>query len=163
MKMLLGIKLILLVFIWSLAGCAKTETDFCKYLSLEEVQVFDQSITSSEMRQTEKILYCVYRNDAADRLFISLDRALKYPPEDFLKVVAKNSPEEYEEIMTFSGADINTAALFLSDERNQLKLEFLISQNSEYSVTIRAHDLVSTNTDKITELKDIAKMVVSRI
>ena len=91
MHFAIRIKLVLLVFLALLAGCAESEQDFCQYLSVEEAQAFDPNIYAAEMRQTERILYCVYKDDTSDRLFISLDRALKYSPEAFLQVVAKNS------------------------------------------------------------------------
>ena len=162
MKLSPAIKLFLLVSIALSLGCAKTEQDFCKYLSLEEAQEFDATISSTEMRQTERILYCVYKNEASDRLFISLDQALKYSSKDFLKVLANNSSEKYEKIISLSSADIDAAALFSGND-DELKLEFLLAQNSKYSVTIRAHDVTSTDTDKVDKLRSIAAMVLSRI
>ena len=162
MKLSPAIKLFLLVSIALSLGCAKTEQDFCKYLSLEEAQEFDATISSTEMRQTERILYCVYKNEASDRLFISLDQALKYSSKDFLEVLAKNSPEKVEEIITLPSAGIDAAALFLGND-DELKLDFLLAQNSKYSVTIRAHDVTSTDTDKVDKLRSIAAMVLSRI
>jgi hypothetical protein len=162
MKSSPGIKIFLLVIIALSSGCAKTEQDFCKYLSLEEAQGFDETITNAEMRQTKRILYCVYKNEASDRLFISLDQALKYSSKDFLEVLANNSPEKYEEIITLPGVGIDAAALFLGND-DELKLDFLIAQNSKYSVTIRAHDVISTDADKMDKLRSIAATVLSRI
>jgi hypothetical protein len=162
MKLSPAIKLFLLVSIALSLGCAKTEQDFCKYLSLEETQEFDATISSTEMRQTERILYCVYKNEASDRLFISLDQALKYSSKDFLEVLAKNSPEKVEEIITLPSTGIDAAALFLGND-DELKLDFLLAQNSKYSVTIRAHDVTSADADKVDKLKSIAVMVLSRI
>ena len=162
MKLSLGIKLFLLVSIALSLGCSKAEQDFCKYLSLEETQEFDATISNTEMRQTERILYCVYKNEASDRLFISLDQALKYSSKDFLKVLANNSSEKYKKIISLSSADIDAAALYLGND-DELKLEFLLVQNSKYSVTIRAHDVTSTDADKVDKLKSIAAMVLSRI
>ena len=159
----LSIGLVLLLTVSGLTGCAGTEQDFCQYLSLEEAQAFDRTISSTEMRQTERVLYCVYKSSSSDRLFVSLDRALKYSPEDFLKVVTKNSPEEFEKLMTFSESGIDTSVLFLGDEHDELELDFLISQDSEYSVTIRARDVTSKSLDKIDKLKELAKTVLSRL
>ena len=158
-----GINFVLLLLVTLSAGCAETKLDFCKYLSLEEARVFDRTISNAEMRQTEKILYCVYKNETSDRLFISLDRALKYPPKDFLKVLAKNSPEKYEKIISLSGPGVDSAALFLGNDNYNLRLEFLIAQNSGFSVTMRAHDVTSTSSEKIYKLKDIATRVLSRL
>jgi len=162
MQFAIRIKLVLLVFLALLAGCAEPEQDFCQYLSVEEAQAFDSNIYAAEMRQTERILYCVYKDDTSDRLFVSLDRALKYAPEDFLQVVANNSPEKNEDIVLLSSAGIDAAALFLGDD-DELNLDFLIAQNSDFSVTIRAHDVTNTSAAKINTLQKIAAMVLSRL
>jgi len=162
MHFAIRIKLVLLVFLALLAGCAEPEQDFCQYLSVEEAQAFDPNIYATEMRQTERVLYCVYKDDTSDRLFISLDRALKYAPKDFLQVVAKNSPEKNEDIVSLSNADIDAAALFLGND-DEMNLDFLIAQNSDYSVTIRAHDVTNASSAKIESLQKIAALVLSRI
>ena len=157
-----GIKVVLMVFFALSVGCTETKQDFCKHLSLEEAQAFDPTISNTEMRQTKRILYCVYKNETSDRLFVSVDRAMKYSPKDFLKVLAKNSPDEYEEILSLSGAGIDSAALFLGND-DELQLDFLIAQNNEYSVTIRAREVTSTSSGKIDKLQSIATKVLSRI
>jgi len=157
-----GIRVVLTLFFALSVGCTETKQDFCKHLSLEEAQAFDPTISNTEMRQTKRILYCVYKNDTSDRLFVSVDRAMKYSPKDFLKVLAKNSPDEYEEIVSLSSAGIDSAALFLGNV-DELQLDFLISQNSEYSVTIRAREVTSTSSGKIDKLQSIATKVLSRI
>ena len=157
-----GIKVVLMLFFALSVGCAETKQDFCKHLSLEEAQAFDPTISNTEMRQTKRILYCVYKNETSDRLFVSVDRAMKYSPKDFLKVLAKNSPDEYEEILSLSGAGIDSAALFLGND-DELQLDFLIAQNNEYSVTIRAREVTSTSSGKIDKLQSIATKVLSRI
>ena len=162
MKLNVILKFILFIDIMFLVACSEPQQDFCKYLSIAEAQDFDPSISRTEMRQTKHILYCVYGDGLSDKLFISVDRPLKYSPEDFLKVLAKNSPEENEEIISFSDVGNNAAALFLGDD-DQLDLEFLIAQNKKYSVTIRAHGVENTSSEKINKLKSFAAKVLSRI
>jgi hypothetical protein len=157
-----SIKLVTLLSITLLVGCIG-EKDFCKYLPLAEAQAYDPSISKTEMRQTKKILYCVYKSATSDRLFISMDTVMKHSPREFLKVLAKNSPEQYSEVRPLSGFSNDGAALFLGDEENQLRLDFLIVQNRKYLVVIRAPDVMSTNSENLDKLNEIASKVLSRI
>jgi hypothetical protein len=160
MRLRLGITLVLLAFIALSAGCAKQ--DFCKYLSLREAQAFAPTITNAKMRQTKKLLYCVWGDGTSDKLFISLDRAMNHHPQEFLKVLAKNSPEENHEVVSIAGVGTEAAALFLGNA-GQLKLDFLIAQNSKYSVAIRAPDVTASDSQEFIKLKEIASTVLSRI
>lgn len=145
-----------------LAGCSG-EKDFCKYLSVAEARSFDPAITSTEMRQTELILYCVYKSPTSDILFVSLDTALKHSAVDFLSVIARNSPSRHDEIRPIPGFSNESAALFQGESRDQMKLEFLLAQNRDYSVFIRAHGVTDKSTGKMNKLVDIAAKVLSRL
>jgi len=144
-----------------LFACAESKPDFCKYLSLDEARLFDPGIVESKMRQTKGLLYCVWGDGASDKLFISLDRALDYSPSEFLQVVAQNSTGLSLEQggMTVAGNQIG--ALFL--EENDLKLEFVIAQNDEYSITIRAPGIDSEDSRKLGKLYEIADTVLARL
>jgi len=156
-------KLAILAIITLPFGCAETKQDYCKFLTLQEAQVFDPSISKAEMRQTKKINYCVYKSSTSDKMFISVDRALSYPAREFFAVLAKNSPEKFDEIVSLPATGNETTALFLGNQDDQLKLDFLITQNSQYSVTIRAHDVTRTSSDKIDKLTAVASLVLSRL
>lgn len=145
-----------------LTACTGAEQDFCRYLSLDEARSFDPQITSAEMRQTELVRYCVWQAGVSDRLFISLDRALNYHPRDFLKVLAKNSPEENDEVVTLADTGNEGAALFLGDGAD-LELEFLVAQNGRYSVTIRAPNVERGSAAKLDRLSKIANTVLTRL
>jgi len=145
-----------------LVGCADSKQDFCKYLTVEEARSFDSNIVVSEMRQTKGLLYCVWGDGKSDKLFISLDRAIDHSLSDFLKVVAKNSPEANQKVISVSGVGNEAAALFLGDD-GRMALEFFISQNSKYSITIRAPDVNSVDSKKFSRLKEIADMILPRI
>jgi hypothetical protein len=160
MRLRLSITLALVAAITLSAGCGKQ--DFCKYVSLREAQAFAPSITNAKMRQTKRLLYCVWGDGTSDKLFISIDRALKYHPQDFLKVLAKNSPEEKYEVVSIAGVGTEAAALFLGNA-DPLKLDFLIAQNSKYSVTIRAPDVTAAHSQEFAKIKEIASTVLSRI
>lgn len=152
--------LVLLAFVVLAAGCGKQ--DFCKYLSLREAQTFAPTITNANMRQTKRLLYCVWGDGTSDKLFISIDRAMNNHPQDFLKVLAKNSPEEKHEVVSIAGVGTGAAALFLGNAE-PLKLDFLIAQNSKYSVAIRAPDVTAAQSAEFGKLKEIASTVLSRL
>lgn len=162
MRHLFGVKRVFLVVITLLVSCTGSKQDFCKYLSLSEAQVFDQTISNTEMRQTEFVLYCVYKDGSLDRLLVTLDRRMKSSVKKFFKVFAQNSPEKYNEIISLSVSGTDSAALFLGNGK-ELKLNFLIAQNSKHSVILRAIDVISTQDDKIDALDAIAKKVLSRM
>ena len=145
-----------------LVACSGAEQDFCQYLSLSEAQAFDSSITTSEMRQTKLVLYCVWKAGSSDRLFLSLDRAIESGPREFLKVLAKNSPETHDEVITLSDVGGEGAALFLGDG-DTLELEFLVAQNDRYSVTMRAPDVERKDAGKLDRLRQTARTVLSRL
>jgi len=151
----------LVVCAW-LAGCGQADQDFCQYLSLAEAQQFDPDISDANMRQTNGLLYCVWGDGKSDRLFISLDRAMDYKAVDFLSVVAKNSPEPDEELIRLFGIGTDAAALFLG-ENDEMQLDFLVVQNRDYSVTIRARDVTSSDSPEFEQLKEIAATVLSRL
>lgn len=143
-------------------GCTGSSPDFCQYLSLAEAQTFNTSIVASNMRQTKGLSYCVWGDGNSDKLFISLDPAMDHSPQDFLNVVAKNSPEENQKVVSVSGVGDEAAALFSSDD-GPLVLDFLIAQNSEYSIVVRAPEVNSADSLQFRNLKNIAATVLSRI
>jgi hypothetical protein len=145
-----------------LGSCSGGGRDFCEYLSVAEARSYDPEITQSEMRQTENILYCVYRSNDSDRLLISLDEKLHYPPAEFLEVLARNSPEENDKIVSLSSPGIESAALFLGDGE-KTELEFLVAQNSRHSVIMRAPTLTSTDTGRLEKLKEFSVLILSSI
>jgi hypothetical protein len=155
-------RFIALVLFGLLAACSAGKQDFCRYLSLDEARAFDPSITASAMRQTPLILYCVWKAGPSDSLFLSLDRATETTPRDFLRVLAKNSPEENTEVVTLSDVGGDGAALFLGDG-DALDLDFLVAQNDRYSVTLRANNVERSDTEKLDELRHIARTVLSRL
>ena len=77
-------------------------------------------------------------------------------------MVAKNSPEANQKVISVSGVGNEAAALFLGDD-GRMALEFFISQNSKYSITIRAPDVKSVDSKKFSRLKEIADMILPRI
>ena len=155
-------RFVLMVLSIVLVGCAEPKQDFCQYLSIEEARAFDSDIAVSSMRQTKGLLFCVWSDGASDRLFVSLDRAMDYSPTDFLAVLAANSPEKHQEVVTVSTVGNQAAALFLSDDK-PVMLEFLISQNNRHSVTIRAPGVERSDAEKLAALKQIADTVLSRL
>lgn len=155
-------RLVVFALFGLLAACSAGQQDFCQYLSLDEARAFDPNITASEMRQTPLILYCVWKAGPSDSLFLSLDRATESTPRDFLRVLAKNSPEDNTEVVSLSDVGGDGAALFLGDGA-ALDLDFLVAQNDRYSVTLRANKVRRQDTEKLDELRHIARTVLSRL
>jgi len=87
---------------------------------------------------------------------------MDYKAVDFLSVVAKNSPEPDEELIRLFGIGTDAAALFLG-ENDEMQLDFLVVQNRDYSVTIRARDVTSSDSPEFEQLKEIAATVLSRL
>lgn len=141
---------------------ACSETDFCQYLTVDEAKSFDPAINQTEMRQTEAVLYCVYKSADSDRLFLSLDRAFGSTPEQFLRVLAKNAPERSQKIVSLPGEDYTAAALFLGDS-DILELDFLVAQNAHFSVAVRAPRVASDEPVKLQHLQQIVDRVMSRL
>ncbi len=155
-------RIVLLACLMLLAGCGRADPDYCQHLSLPEAQQFDADISESAMRQTEGFLYCVWGDGKSDELFISLNLARDYSSAEFLSVVAKNSPEPDEELVRLTGIGNDAAALFLGED-GKMQLDFLVAQNRDYSITIRAHDVASPDSERFAALKDIAATVLDRL
>jgi hypothetical protein len=153
----------LLVCSLLLSACAEKQQDFCQYLSLEEAQSFDPSISESKMRQTKGLLYCVWGDGNNDKLFISLDRALDYSPGEFLNVVAAQTSPRLSlqhEGVTMAGNE--AAALFPADGE-PIVLDMMIIQDSRHSVTIRARGVDKDDSQRIAKLYQFADMILSRL
>jgi len=160
MRSKLWLTLVLSAFIALSAGCGKQ--DFCKYLSLREAQAFAPTITTANMRQAKRLLYCVWSDGSSDKLFISLDGAMNHSPKEFLTVLGRNSPDESYEVVPIAGVGTEAAALFVG-RAGRLSLDFLVAQNSKYSVVIRAPGITDSDSQEFIKLKDIASTVLSRI
>jgi hypothetical protein len=129
---------------------------------MAEAQRFDATIREAAMRQTKGLLYCVWGDGRNDKLFVSLDGALDYRAAEFLSVVAKNSPEPDDEIVAVPGVGSDAAALFLGDD-DAMALDFLIAQNSRYSITLRARGVTRADSPAFEELERIATTVLERL
>lgn len=156
---LTGLSLLLAV----ISGCAKEETDYCQYLSIDEAKEFNSTIDEANMHQGELMKYCIYGKNGSTIIAVSLDQSLNYHPAQVLRTIAKHAPRKFDEVINLHDVGDQAAVLFSGDKKNEASLVKLIAQNKDYSILIDTTELASPKEPEFDVLKNLATTVLSRM
>ncbi|MEE9322241.1 MAG: hypothetical protein V3U76_17515 [Granulosicoccus sp.] len=151
------------LFLAIISGCAKEETDYCQYLSIDEAKKFNATIDEANMHQAELMKYCIYGKNGSTIMAVSLDQSLNYHPAQVLRTIAKHAPRKYDEVIALHDVGDQAAVLFSGDKKNKAILVKLIAQNKDYSILIDTPELASPKEPGFEVLKNMAGTILSRI
>lgn len=154
--------LVLLSFLGS--GCTEKRLDFCRLLSVSEVQEFDPKVVSDQIGERGNIgrtRYCIYTNVDDEEVFLlSIGNATTNAPYEILQTYVPFMEGDNEvEIVDGVG---NTAGALFSDDYETDKFRILIANGDKWSVTVRAMGVSDKNSAKFRKVKELADKALSR-
>jgi hypothetical protein len=147
-----------------LAGCTGDKLDFCRLLSVSEVQEFHPGVSACHMDVRGKAAptnYAIYTTGNNDEVFLlSIGNVTKNPPYQVLEAyMVYLEGENTVEPVTGIG---NSAAALFSDDFDADKFRILIANGDDWSVTIRAAGIVNVDADRFHVLKKLGNLALER-
>jgi len=159
------VRILALVFLSFLgSGCTEKRLDFCRLLSVSEVQELDREVVSNEIGERGDVgraRYCIYKDVDGEEVFLlSIGNPTKHLPYEILQTYVPFMDGENEvEIVDGVG---NAAAALFSDDYEKDKFRILIANDDKWSVTVRALGVSNKNSTEFRKVKELANRALSR-